>query len=91
MGKKISETKATCKSCGNVYFYGKTEALDNCAASFSNAGDDMGEVSKGALCCTGCWPAVFIPESKRRKVIDYGKCPKCGSRAVTKEKVIHEI
>lgn len=79
--KTISETRATCQACGNVWHYGKMDELDSASAAFSNAGKSM-------MCCTGCVPAAFIRD---KKVVDLGKCPKCGSRAITKEKVKHEV
>lgn len=80
-GKKIRETKCTCQGCGHTWFYGMQDVLDSTAASFHNFGKEM-------MCCTGCFPAVFIPESK---VTDPGRCPKCGSKAFRKEVVIHEV
>ena len=40
------------------------------------------------MCCTGCAPALLIPN---QEVVDLNKCPKCGSRAITKETVEHEV
>lgn len=91
MGRRISETKATCRACGHTYFYGKKDELDNCLNATQNCGADMEGVGKGGLCCSGCLPAAFLPETQRMKVIDYDKCPKCGSRAVRKEKIVHDV
>ena len=88
---RISETKATCKACGHTYFYGKTDEMENCSNGLYNCSNDLEGASKGALCCSGCLPAAFLPNSQNRKVVDYDKCPKCGSRAVKKEKVIHDV
>jgi RNA polymerase subunit RPABC4/transcription elongation factor Spt4 len=79
--KKISETKCTCSSCGGVWHYGKAEALQSAGAALQNAGKSM-------MCCTGCVPALFIPD---RQVVDLNKCPKCGSKAVKKETVEHDV
>lgn len=79
--KKIMETKCTCESCGNIWFYGKQEVTERNAAAMHNVG-------KALTCCSGCLPAVFIPD---KKVIDLDKCPKCGSRAIIKENVTHEV
>lgn len=81
MSKKIKETMCTCKSCGNIWHYGKQEAFQNAGNVLSNAG-------KSASCCTGCLPAALI---KDKKVIDFNKCSRCGSRAITKEIVTHEV
>lgn len=79
--KQISEVKATCLACGNTWYYGKNEQLESLSNSFSNLGKSM-------MCCSGCTPAVFIPD---KKIIDLNKCPKCGSKAIQKENVIHNI
>jgi hypothetical protein len=79
--KKITETKCTCKSCGNIWYYGKSDQMQN-------AGVAMQQVGKSAMCCTGCFPALLIPN---KKIVDFNKCPKCGSKAVEKETVVHEI
>lgn len=78
--RKISETRATCQACGTVWHYGNDE-LESAGAAMSNAGKSM-------MCCGGCAPALFIPD---KKFVDLSKCPKCGSRAVTKKKVEHEV
>jgi hypothetical protein len=80
--KQIKETKCTCAACGNVWYYGKQEMLDFTSASLQNEGKAM------ACCCSGCLPALFIPD---KKAVDPSKCPKCGSRAVHKEDVIHNV
>ena len=79
--KQIRETKCTCSACGNIWFYGKEEALEQTGAAMSNLGKSM-------MCCGGCLPAVLVPD---KKVVDLTKCPKCGSKAVKKEQVIHEV
>lgn len=79
--KTITETKCTCKACGNIWFYGKQDKLDRFADSSSNLGKSM-------LCCTGCAPALLIPD---KKVTDLNKCPKCNSAAVVKETVTHRV
>lgn len=81
MPRKISETKATCKGCGHVYFFGKTDELDHLSAQ-------MDECGKGMMCCGGCLPAVFLPS---KKATDPNRCPKCGSRAILKERITHEV
>lgn len=79
--KKIIETRVTCKSCGNVWHYGKQEQLDNASNSLHNAG-------KAMMCCTGCLPALLLSD---KKITDFNKCPKCGSKAVKSEQVTHEV
>jgi hypothetical protein len=76
----IKETRCTCAACGNVWHYGKMDSL-------REAGNAMQDAGKAMMCCTGCLPAVFIPT---KTPIDLNKCPKCGSRAVTKEIVEHQ-
>ena len=81
IGKRVKETKCTCSACGNIWYYGMTDVVQN----LSDASSDCG---KSMMCCTGCLPAVFIPD---RKPVDLNKCPKCGSRAIKREEVIHEV
>ena len=81
MTKKIKETKCTCKACDNIWFYGKQEVLENTGSTLENIGKSM-------MCCSGCAPAALIPD---KKVVDLDKCPKCGSKAIIKEEVIHEV
>ena len=78
---QIKETKCTCQACGNIWFYGKQEAWEN----KSNA---LEHLSKSMMCCGGCLPAVFMPD---KKVIDLNRCPKCGSKAIKREVVVHNV
>lgn len=91
MGKKIKETKAMCKACGHVWFYGKQEERENKGLKMQNAGSEMSNAGKDLMCCGGCLPALFIPESKTKEVKDLNKCSECGSKAVKKEKVVHDV
>lgn len=79
--KEIKETKCTCEACKNVWFYGKTEERENAMNALSNAG-------KAMMCCGGCFPSLLI---KDKEVRDFSKCPKCGSKAVKKEIVTHQV
>jgi DNA-directed RNA polymerase subunit RPC12/RpoP len=79
--KIVKETKCTCNTCGNIWYFGKQDTLE----SFSNA---MGNAGKSMMCLGGCLPAIFIPD---KKVINLDKCPQCGSRAISKEIVTHEV
>jgi hypothetical protein len=79
--KTIQETRCTCAACGNVWHYGKAEQAENAANTVANAG-------KAMMCCGGCFPALLIPD---KKVVDLDKCPKCGSKAVKKEMVEHQV
>jgi len=81
MKRVIKETKATCQACSKVWHYGKLDELMNAGAAQFNAG-------KAMMCCGGCIPALLIPD---KKVIDYNKCPECGSSAVTKEIVEYAV
>lgn len=91
MAKKIKETKSTCKACGHIWYYGKDEVTSNFGDKMQNLGSEMSNAGKDVMCCTGCLPALFIPEKKIKQVQDLDKCPKCGSKAVTKEQVVHEV
>ena len=79
--KIITETRCTCNECGKVWHYGKQEIAERRSAQMSNAG-------KGMMCCTGCLPAVFIPD---KKVADLDKCPNCGSKFIKKEQIEHAV
>jgi hypothetical protein len=79
--KKLKETKCTCQSCGNVWYFGKTDQLQNVGNAMQNLGKSMS-------CCTGCAPALLI---KNKEVKDLKKCPKCNSKNVICENIIHEI
>ena len=78
--KKIQETRCTCIACGKVWHYGKSEVFGNYAAMCRNAG-------KTVSACTCCWPMSYMSREKT----DINKCPSCGSNAVKKEQIIHEV
>lgn len=79
--KEIRETKCTCSACGNTWFYGKEEQRNNTLNQIHNA-------SKAMMCCGGCLPSLMI---KNKEVKDLSKCPKCNSKAVAKEIVVHNV
>lgn len=82
MTKSISEIKCTCIACGRVWYYGKSEALNDAGNSMVNLGKNL------MACGTCCLPLALIPD---QKVVDHNKCPNCGSSAIKKETVVHEI
>lgn len=79
--RRIEETKCTCTGCGKVWFYGKRDQLDVADAASFNCAKLVG--------CTCCNPLIFFFPDK--KAVDLDKCPSCGSRAVRKETVTHEV
>lgn len=81
MPRIIQETRCTCQSCGHIWHYGKEESLEAAAGAMSNCGKSM-------MCCSGCFPALLIPD---KPVADLNQCPRCHSRAVKKEIVSHEV
>jgi len=81
MTRKIQETKCTCQGCGKIWYYGKSEVLDDFAARTRN----LGKTVSACSCC--CWPMSFMSREKT----GLNECPNCGSKAVSKEQVIHEI
>lgn len=89
--KKIKETKCTCKACGEVWFYGKEEAIQNFGDKMQNVGNSMSNTGSDMMCCSGCLPAAFLPVKPTKDVRDLNKCSKCGSKAVKKEVVVHEV
>ena len=82
--RQIEETKCTCSGCGNIWFFGKKDVSvqqeKNCMMMEKNA-------CAGACPC--CLPLAFFGNEPRYN--DPDKCPKCGSRAIKKEQIIHEV
>ena len=78
--RTITETRVTCSACGNIWHYGKAEKLEAAGAALSNTG-------KAMMCCSGCAPALLIPNKEQ---LDLSKCQKCGSRAIKEETIEHE-
>lgn len=76
----IEEVECDCQACGNRWYI---SALDKSEESTQQDREDV----RCFLCCTGCFPALLIPD----KNIDLGKCPKCGSRAIKKKAIKHEV
>jgi len=89
--KSIKETKCTCQVCGNVWYYDKQEYLENKGQRMINSANQNSNCSSDLLCCSGCWPALFIPRAQQVPVKNLNKCPKCNSSAITKEEVVHNI
>lgn len=87
----LKETKCTCQACGNVWYYGKGEYLENKGQRMINSANRHGNAANDLLCCAGCWPAAFLPKNQEIPVKDLNKCPKCNSSAVKKEEVIHDL
>ena len=85
MSKKIKEIKFECKNCGNTWFYDKKEYKKH---KIENKGKTLQNAGKKMMCCTGCLPALLIKDKNIEKL---DECPECGSKAVEKEEVIHEI
>jgi len=89
--KNISETKCTCQACGNIWYYGKREEIQNKAERISNLGKSMSNSGSDMMCCGGCLPAAFLPREKITPIKDLNKCPKCNSQAIKKEIVTHQV
>lgn len=79
--RQVEETRCTCSACGRVWHYGKRDVALQKAAR-------QQQVGKAMMCCGGCAPAVLIPD---KEIPDLDKCPSCGSRAVKKETVTHDV
>jgi len=77
----ITETKCICNSCQNIWYYGKSDVMISRANDSLNRGKEL-------LCCTGCLPALFITD---KVVVDHNKCPKCGTRSITKSTISHYV
>lgn len=89
--KVITETKCTCKGCGNVWYYDKQDERQAKADKMQAVGNEMSNAGKNMMCCGGCLPAAFIPEKEKVKPRDLNVCDKCGSKAVEKETVEHHV
>jgi hypothetical protein len=79
--KRIQETRCTCLACGKIWYYGKSEVLDDFGAKTRNLGKNI----SGFSCC--CWPMYYMPREKT----SLNQCPNCASKAIKKEQVIHEV
>jgi hypothetical protein len=71
--KLIEETKYVCTQCNTIWFYGKQDKMDD----VSNRLISIGALMQGKS-LTGTYHEQLIK--------DNSKCPKCGSRAITKSK-----
>ena len=91
VARKLKETKCTCQVCGNIWHYGKGEYLQNKGQRMINSANQSSNCSSDLLCCSGCWPAAFLPKAQQVPVKDLTKCPKCNSSAITREEVIHGV
>lgn len=80
-GTRISETKCTCDACGRTWFYGKLDESKGTSAALP----DLGKSKPVSSCCLS---AIVIPN---QETIDINKCPGCGSRAVSKQRVVHAV
>lgn len=89
--KQIKETKCSCSACGNIWYYGKGEAMENFGEKMENFGKSMSNTGTDMMCCGGCLPALFIPDKQVKEVKDFNKCPECGSKAIKKEIVVHNV
>jgi DNA-directed RNA polymerase subunit RPC12/RpoP len=72
--KQIAETKCVCTQCSNVWFFGSTDKIDDISNRLIAVGAHMQGKS-----LTGSYHEQLIK--------DADKCPQCGSRAITKQKV----
>lgn len=81
--KKIREWKATCQSCSHVWHFGMEDFK-------KDQQSDQKEALKGALCLTGCFPALLVLPTQEKLHLD-SQCPMCRSKAIKKEEVVHEV
>lgn len=78
----ITETRATCMACGDVWFYGKEEE--------DQVRREGGQFLLETACCLPmacCSPTLHRPESTATLTI----CPKCNSSAIQRDKVTHYV
>lgn len=81
-GRRVTEKRGTCAACGNTWFFGKLDEMDALGAQLQNTGKAL------SVCCSGCLPALFIPDAQAK---DPYRCPRCGSKAVKIEQVVHNV
>lgn len=89
--RMVKEIKCTCQACGNTWYYGKSEYLENLGQRMINSANRGSNMTNDLLCCAGCWPAAFLPKHHEVPVKDLNKCPKCNSTAIKKEEIVHQI
>jgi len=89
--KQITETKCTCKACGNVWYFDKRDESEMKGKKMMNMGNSMSNAGTDMMCCGGCLPALFMPKKANEEVKDLNVCQKCGSKAITKEKITHDV
>lgn len=90
--RTITETKTTCLACGNTWYWRKSDfQMIQSGQQIQNCGRFMHNCGASLMCCSGCFPAAFIPRQELKEVIDLGRCPKCGSTAIKNEQVVHDV
>ena|SRR3989338_5521302 len=84
--KVIKEIKCTCKECGKVWHYLKSEETSDSLSSCGNA-------MVGCGTCGSIFSPYYMNKSKdyADKTQKYKKCPACGSVNITKEEITHDI
>ncbi|MBM2820918.1 MAG: hypothetical protein HW405_678 [Candidatus Berkelbacteria bacterium] len=86
--KELKEIKNTCQGCGHTWFYDRSDQLKNFGEKMDVVSDDLVKTS----CCCLFFPLGFLTFLiPKKKVIDLNRCPKCGSKAIKKETVTHNI
>jgi predicted nucleic-acid-binding Zn-ribbon protein len=80
---QIEEIKVTCWQCHHIWFYDESDRT-----GFGTKPGIKTSLVK-TWCCCSCFPlgfvAFLIPKKK------FNHCPKCGSRAIQKEIVTHNL
>lgn len=83
MTKQIKETKCICKACNHVWYYGKQDVAEAKGKKAKKCGEDMQNCGNAL----SCRPTIPFRDER----VDLDKCPECGSRAIKKEEVIHNV
>ncbi len=92
VAKTITETRTTCLACGNTWHWRKSDfQMIQTGQQIQNCGKFMHNCGASLMCCSGCFPAAFIPRQELKEVIDLGRCPKCGSTSIKSEQVVHHV
>jgi hypothetical protein len=76
--KHVTEVKAICAACGNVWYYTVGERVKEFGRKMQRGGEELRTLGVGR---------AYMPAGATRTT----ECPKCGSKAINRETVTHEI
>jgi len=80
-GRPVKEVRATCTACGHIWHYKWGEEFQKKSAEFQR------QTAKATCFLATCGLAGLLTPLTQRKDTSVGKCPKCGSSAISRETV----